>query len=60
MNCPKCKEELDHVNAYSECFQRVTIDEDGHTSDWSSPEVLETTLFECPVCQEDVSSLITD
>ena len=58
MNCPACEKSLDHVNAYSQCFHKVVVDEDGHTGDWSSPEVLEDTTFECPQCCEDISDVI--
>lgn len=58
MNCPKCKKELDHVNAYSQCCQRVTLDEDGHTLEWSSPEVFGDSDFECPECFENINDAI--
>jgi len=58
MECPNCKKELDHVNAYSQCFQRVRIDENDHTLEWSQPEVFQDTDFECPECNELISNKI--
>ena len=58
MNCPECKKELDHVYAYSTAFHKVSIDKDGHTDNWSSPDFLEGVEFNCPECFEDVSDKI--
>lgn len=60
MICPHCKIPIDHVHAYSQCFQKVTIDETGQCQEWSSPDVLEGTQFECPECSEDISSVIKE
>ena len=58
MICPKCKKTLDHVKAYSQGYQKVNIDENGHTENWSSPDMFGDADFECPHCCEDITNLI--
>jgi len=58
MICPECKKEINHVDAYSEGFQKVTIDEDGYTLNWSSPEMLGDVTFYCPHCEEGITDFI--
>ena len=59
MNCPECRKELEYIHAYSQCFQKVSIDKNGHTGDWSSPDVLpDDTDFECPHCFENITDSI--
>ena len=58
MICPACKKELDHVNSISQGSQKVTIDEDGYTLNFSSPIMFGDVQFYCPHCYENVTSLI--
>ena len=58
MSCPECKKELHYVDAYSEGFQKVTIDKDGNTLNWSSPEMFEDVTFYCPHCGKGITDFI--
>ena len=61
MKCYHCQTEINHVYIYSECVQKVSIDEFCNATDYESPEVLEKTLaVECPECQESLMDIIKE
>ena len=50
--CPKCKNEIDYLIAYSQCYQHFSVEDNGEAN-WSEvKEILETINFECPECGE--------
>ena len=61
ITCPKCKTELEYINAYSLCRQKVSLNARNQVVNYSSvQEVYETCSFECPDCGEDLTELVKE
>jgi len=61
MKCPNCDKELTKIKGYGQCFQEVTITENGKPINYSSPEVLEGDYaYECPECCEDLTEFVKE
>lgn len=61
MKCPNCKNELEYVRVYSQCWQKADVDENGVITDYgSTKEILDTLGIECPFCSEDISNVIKE
>lgn len=59
ITCPNCKSELEYIDAYSQCRQKVSLDKENRVVNYSSvEEVYETSNFECPNCGEDLTELV--
>lgn len=61
ITCPNtaCGVELEYVNAYSQCRQKVSLDAENRVINYSSiEEVYETASFNCPDCGEDLTELV--
>lgn len=57
--CPHCKSEIDHVIAFSECWQNAPIDENGMLANepWDSVEEIGDLIStECPECNMTLDS----
>lgn len=49
MKCPYCGEEIDHVNVYSQCCQKGTL-EGNNVVEYEYPDVMDTQDIECSEC----------
>jgi DNA-directed RNA polymerase subunit RPC12/RpoP len=50
MICPQCKEEIKHVNVYSECVQKGNLEGNKVVDYDLIDEITETVAIECPEC----------
>jgi DNA-directed RNA polymerase subunit RPC12/RpoP len=61
MNCPNCNTEIDHVNVFSQCWQKADINEQGNITDYGSIEdIMDTQGIECPECHTDITDKIKE
>jgi DNA-directed RNA polymerase subunit RPC12/RpoP len=60
MECPKCKKEINHVNVFSQCWQRADLEGNQIVEYGIVEDVLETQGIECPLCGGDVSEFIKE
>lgn len=55
MKCPECKNEIEHVNVISKCWQKATLEGNKMIDYGSVEDVLETLAVECPECSADIT-----
>lgn len=60
MRCPNCKQEIEHVNVYSQCLQFAELKGKRIANFGVVEEILETLGIECPECQADITKEVTE
>jgi len=60
MKCPNCKEEIDCVRVYSECYQIGALEGNKIVDYGSVEEITETVGIECPKCGHDIRLLVEE
>jgi len=66
MNCPKCNEKLEYINAYSQCLQQPIIDDKGNITEMGHVEEIFNkhpyfvSSYACPYCSEIITEHIKE
>lgn len=60
--CPLCNKGIDYVRVISNCWQKATLKEGTNQIDEYSEvkDIFDTTLIECPECNEDITKYIEE